>query len=305
MYLKKASGIKTLSCDEGSTRLRPEWTLNELGELGGKEFLLKNQYNSEICSCFLLLFPWCSSTFHQTNVENAQNGFEDNLFFSRIQSLHRLQEVDNMTKKIDPGKSSNCISEVSCSLSSWSLLFKFVTNFFKPWEILTHEWELSLFTDSILISTPYLPCTQQVGTSGSGPILVFPRIQPFGSDESSSLGKVYSRQATKSVNCENSSVSFVMEYCPNSTTFRNPASVQNLLTLSCCDNFSIRSLYLCHRNSYVQDHNSKQYVCLDHLARMRNSTVLPKRVSLFYHGRSHVLPTFLRLLREDWADVQK
>ena len=54
--------------------------------------------------------------------------------------------------------SSNCISEVSCSLSSFSLLLKSVTNFFKPWEILTHEWELSLFTDSILISTPYLPC---------------------------------------------------------------------------------------------------------------------------------------------------
>ena len=44
--------------------------------------------------------------------------------------------------------SSNCISEVSCSLSSWSLLFKFVINLFKPWEILTHEW-----TDLILIST--------------------------------------------------------------------------------------------------------------------------------------------------------
>ena len=45
--------------------------------------------------------------------------------------------------------SSNCISEVSCSL-----LFKFVTTMFKPWEILTHEWELCLFTDLILISTP-------------------------------------------------------------------------------------------------------------------------------------------------------
>ena len=51
--------------------------------------------------------------------------------------------------------SSDFISEVSCSLSSCSLLFKVVTNLFKPWEILTHEWELSLFTDSILISTPY------------------------------------------------------------------------------------------------------------------------------------------------------
>ena len=35
---------------------------------------------------------------------------------------------------------------------------------------------------------------------------MFPRIQPSGSDESSSLGNVYSRQATESVNCENSSV---------------------------------------------------------------------------------------------------
>ena len=36
-------------------------------------------------------------------------------------------------------------------------------------------------------------------TSNTGPILVFPRIQPFGSDKRSSLGKVYSRQATESV----------------------------------------------------------------------------------------------------------
>ena len=95
--------------------------------------------------------------------------------------------------------SSNCISEVSCSL-----LFKFVTNLFKPWEILTHVWELSLFTDIILISTPYLPCRQQVVTSKTGPILMFPQIQPFGSEVSSSLGRVYSRQATEWVNCENS-----------------------------------------------------------------------------------------------------
>ena len=66
-------------------------------------------------------------------------------------------------------------------------------------------------------------------------------IQPFGSDVSSSLGKVYSRQATASVNCENYAVYFVIKYCPISTVVRNPASEQNLLTLSCCDNFSIRS----------------------------------------------------------------
>ena len=40
-----------------------------------------------------------------------------------------------------------------------------------------------------------------------------------------------------------------MKYCPTSTVVRNPASVQSLLNLSCCDNFSIRSLYLCNINS--------------------------------------------------------
>ena len=68
--------------------------LNDLEELGGKEVLLKHQYNTEIYSCFLLLLPCCSSTFHQTSVETTQNGSEDNLLFSRIQSLHHLLGVD-------------------------------------------------------------------------------------------------------------------------------------------------------------------------------------------------------------------
>ena len=66
--------------------------------------------------------------------------------------------------------SLNWTSEVSCSL-----LFKFVTKLLEPWEILTQEWVLSLFKDQILISTPYLSCKQQVATSNTGPILVFPR----------------------------------------------------------------------------------------------------------------------------------
>ena len=102
---------------------------------------------------------------------------------------------------------------------------------------------------------------QQVATSNTGPILLFPRIQPFGSDDFSSLGKVYSRHATDTVNCENYSVSFVMKYCPTLTVVRNPASVQNLLNLSCCDNFSIRSLYLCNGNSLCV---GSSHVCLYH-----------------------------------------
>ena len=54
-----------------------------------------DQNNTEIFSCVLLLLPWCSSTFHQANVENAQNDSEDNLLFFRIQSLQRLLKVDS------------------------------------------------------------------------------------------------------------------------------------------------------------------------------------------------------------------
>ena len=123
------------------------------------------------------------------------------------------------------------VPEVSCSLSSSSWLLKSVTNLFNTWEILTHEWEFSLLTSSILISTPYLPCTQLVVTSNTGPILIFHRTQPFGSIDFSSLGKMYSQQTTDSTYYENSAVSIVMKYCPTPTGVRNPATIQ-LLTHS-------------------------------------------------------------------------
>ena len=289
----------TLSFNEGSIRL-----LSDLEELGDTELFLKNQNSTEIFCFVLHLLPCSVSTFRQTNYDKTRNDSEDDLLFSRFQSLHHCLEVDlhdeehgSISSTLDNRRayvflvqhrskffhqkvlflwtnwqnlvfvvllfdrlakspafnlnaySSNCTSEVSCSLSSWSLLLKSVTNLIKPREFLTHEWELCLFADSILISTPYFPCKQQVETSNTSPILVFPRFQPFGSDVSSSVGKVYSRQATGSVNCENSSVSFVMKYCPTSTVVRNHASVQNLLNLSCCDNFSLRSPDLCNRRS--------------------------------------------------------
>ena len=101
-------------------------------------------------------------------------------------------------------------------------------------------------------------------TSNTGPILVFHRIQPFGSDKLSSLGKVYSRQSTESVNCENSPVSFVMKYCPTSTVVRNPASVQILITRFCCDNLSTRSWYFCNRSSSCAGSLGQRCVYLHH-----------------------------------------
>ena len=93
---------------------------------------------------------------------------------------------------------------------------------------MTQDWELSSFTDWIRTSTPNLKCWKLVVTSKIGPILVFPRIHPFGSEAGSSRGRVYSRQATV---CRNSLAFLVTKYCPTSTTLMNLASLQNLLHL--------------------------------------------------------------------------
>ena len=71
-------------------------SLNDLEELGGKEFLvLTGQYSIEIFYCCLRLLPFCSSTFHQTNAESSQIRSEDNLLISRIQALPLLLEVND------------------------------------------------------------------------------------------------------------------------------------------------------------------------------------------------------------------
>ena len=117
-------------------------------------------------------------------------------------------------------------------------------------------------------------------TSNTSPILVFPRIQPFGSDDFSSLGKVYSRHVTGSVNCENSSVSFVMKYCPTSTVVRNPASVQVLITWFCCESLSTRSLYFCHKSSGVGTSVKDVGVVINKLAGSNNGSDCPASTGL-------------------------
>ena len=89
-------------------------------------------------------------------------------------------------------------------------------------------------------------------TCNTGPILVFPWIQPFKSVDLSSRGNVYSRHVTGSAICKNSSVCFVMRYCPTSTVFRNLASVQISFTQSCCGSFSTRPLCFCNRFSWAR-----------------------------------------------------
>ena len=86
--------------------------------------------------------------------------------------------------------------------------------------------------------------------SNASPILVFQRIHPFGCDDSSFLGREYSRQALEK-NC--SSVSFVMKYCLISTTCVNLASIQNLLTLFSCESNLIRSSNRCNKRFWCDE----------------------------------------------------
>ena len=109
-------------------------------------------------------------------------------------------------------------------------------------------------------------------TSNTGTILVFPRIQPFGSDDFSSLGKVYSRQATYTVNCENSAVSrdlFVRAF--------------PLVLCTFAIKFLVRELQSKVQVIHQRTCRHKQWVRI----------VLPKQVSLFLHGRLCILHTIL------------
>ena len=69
-----------------------------------------------------------------------------------------FDRLEKTNTSVFSAKTSVFVSEVSCSLSSNSVSIKSKMNFFNPWKIPTHEWELFLSKDSILISTPYLPC---------------------------------------------------------------------------------------------------------------------------------------------------
>ena len=62
---------------------------------------------------------------------------------------------------------------------------KSLTNLLRPFEILTHEWDPSPDRNLILTSIPSIPWWYLVVTSNTRTIFVFPRIHPFGFDDSS------------------------------------------------------------------------------------------------------------------------
>ena len=113
-----------------------------------------------------------------------------------------------------------------------------------------------------------------------GPIFGVPSNPTFRVRYCSSLGKMYSRHATESVNCENCSVSLVMKYCPTSTVVRNPASVQILSTRFCCDSLSTRSWYFCNRSSCAGSSVEGVGVFVNKLAGSNNGSDYPASLGL-------------------------
>ena len=135
-------------------------------------------------------------------------------------------------------------------------------------------------------------------TSNTGPILVFPGIQPFGSVDLSSRGKMYSRHVTGSANCKNSSVCFVMKYCPTPSVAINPASIQILITRSGCESLSTRSVYFRNKSSCEGSSVEGVGAFVNKLAGSNNGSVCPAKTSLTvltWQSASILLLLFLHL----------
>ena len=91
---------------------------------------------------------------------------------------------------------------------------------------------------------------------------------------------MYSRHVTGAVNCKNSSVYFVMKYCPASTVFRNPASVQILINRSCCGSLSTRSLYFYNKFSCAGISIEGLGVIINYFAGSNNGSDCPANTGL-------------------------
>ena len=99
MYWKKLLWITTLSCNERSMRLRPEYVPEALGS---KQLFLNHQYSTGIFFYFLLLLPSILFTYRQTNEDIVGTDSEDFLWFSRNELLHHLLDVlAEITKKMN------------------------------------------------------------------------------------------------------------------------------------------------------------------------------------------------------------
>ena len=206
MYWKKLLWITTLSCNEGSIRLRPEclWRARKQTIVPGESVQywnlllspppakhtfhsLSDQWGE--CGNWLWRFSlilqkwtapsssrWTCCEWRRRYITFFDTSQSEKECFPGSISVQVLLPIGTVLGE-DPAGSLLCgfasafdrhaksfLSSFNAYSSSWpsgisvSLLFKFITNLFDPWEILTQEWALSLFKDIILTSTPYLPC---------------------------------------------------------------------------------------------------------------------------------------------------
>ena len=100
-----------------------------------------------------------------------------------------------------------------------------------------------------------------------------------------------------------SPLSLVMKYCPISTTLINPASMQNLLYLPVkAFQFPLHIVAL-ERFVMMGHHSPKELLPWFHSGQLIVRS--PYQVALIYREGIRILHTCLRLLRGDWADLQK
>ena len=266
MYWNKLLWIITLSCNEGSIGLRPEcpwkarrykitpdesvqyWYLFLFPPPPALLFfhLLSDQWWQNIkwfwrCSISVQVLLPMGTILGEVSASSRHGGF------AFLFDWHPKSIAFNLN-----AYSSNCTSEVSCSLvvqNSWPICW-------------SHEkfWPKSEYCLCSIRSNSDLNSIFTVQVIGCklqhGPNFGFPSDPTF-------RFKCFFRSwqiVLTTIHC--SSVSFVMKYCPISTAVRNPASVQNLLNLSCCDNFSIRPLYLRNRSSCARSSVEGMFVLI-------------------------------------------
>ena len=175
--------------------------------------------------------------------------------------------------------------------SGISASFKYITNFI--WSMRNPGVIVVCLNSTFIVQTT--GCNFQYGSNFSVPLDPSFRLWC-----SSSLGRVCFHDKPLHENCENSAVSFVMKYCLIWTRFRNPASIQNLLNLSCCDSFSIRSPYCWKKILICWILTFHKNFCLDR-------TEHEWRTWLSHHNKSNrSLFTFLcDCSVKNWAGLQK
>ena len=102
-----------------------------------KSFSLQNSILIEVILCRRRVCSFC----HWVSLIKLSTWFNINRFLSKIGTVLKDEQVVEgllgfafALDRLANANTSVFISEVSCSLSSYSLLLKSVTNFFKPWE---------------------------------------------------------------------------------------------------------------------------------------------------------------------------